>query len=342
MKKIKVYLVDYNGILAGLKKREEFEYVRDPRDADVLLLWQDIRGEMLELCRINREYMHKPLVVVQHGVGASRDYQPPESFELMADKFCCWGDHDWERLVKGGMSGKCVITSSPLLKRLKPKEPHTDRNIVFAPIIAMHEEPANLMTFYELKKIELDFSQQMIRKYKEQLRDCWDARIINPECKEEGTIPYFEINKTWRLISKLTNIHDRNLYLGAVTETTQMGTTHIEDCVRLLSQTDILVGMVEGTIQLLAMAMDIPVVICNEWDFKTYGGLDYSKSELIVTGASAYTDIKGLRETIERELANPGRLSKEREKVVKRELGDVTQDADDNIVKVVKELINGK
>jgi len=341
MKKIKVYLVDYNGIMAGLKKREEFFYVTDPRDADVLLLWQDIRREMLELCRINREYMHKPLVVVQHGVGASRDYQPPESFELMADRFCCWGQHDWERLVKGGMSGKCVITGSPLLKHLKPTEPHTDKNIVFCPIVAMHEEPANLITFYELKKIELDFSQQMLKRHKEQLRDDWDARIITPDCRGDGTIPYYEINKQWRLISKLTNLHDRNLYLGSVTESTQYGKTHIEDCVKLLTQTDIVVGMVEGTFQLLAMAMDIPVVICDEWDFKTYGGLDYSKSELITTGASAYTNIKGLRKTIEKELANPKRLAKERKKAVIRELGDVTQDADDNIVKVIKELING-
>jgi len=341
MKKIKVYLVDYNGIMEGLKKREEFEYVIDPRDADVLLLWQDIRADMLELCRINREYMHKPLVVVQHGVGASRDYQPPESFELMADRFCCWGTHDWERLVKGGMSDKCVVTGSPLLKRLKPKEQHTDRNIVFSPIIAMHEEPANLITFYELKKIELDFAQQMMKKHKEQLRDDWNPSIINPDFRGEGTIPYFEINKNWRLKSKLTNIHDRNLYWGSVTESYQSGTTHIEDCVKLLTQTDVVVGMVEGTLQLLAMAMDIPVVICDEWDFKTYGGLDYSKSELIVTGASAYTNIKGLRKAIEKELANPGRLSEERKKVVKRELGDVTQDADDNIVKVVKEILNG-
>jgi len=342
MSKHKVYLRDFNGVLKGVRESNEFEWVLDPRDSDCLVLWQDVRGEMLELCKINEQHMKKPVVVVQHGAAATRDYQAPENFKMYATKFCCWGEHDKERLEKAGLGDRAVVTGSPLLNHLKPTELHTDKNIVFCPIVSMHEEPANLITFYELKKIELDFSQRMMKQHKEKLRDTWNAQILNPDSPVNSTIPYYDINKNWRLISKLTPIHDKSLYLGSVTMTSQDNATHIEDCVKLLTQTDVVVGMVEGTFQLLAMAMDIPSVICDEWEFKTYGeGIDYSKSELVQTDASVYSNLRHLRKTIERELANPHRLASERTKVVNRELGDIIQDPVKNIIKTVKELING-
>ena len=339
--KIKAYIRDFNNIMRGILKSDEIERVIDPRDADAIVLWQDVRGEYPELCRLNKEYLHKPLIVVQHGTGGTRDYEYPENFPLLADKFCCWGQADYDRLVRQGNGDRGVITGSPLINQLKPREKHEDINIVFCPIVAEHEEPANLITFYELKKMELDYSQKNIVKHKEELITEWNSKIFNPVATEEGSISYSYINQNLRVISKLTTLHDKNLYLGSICLTSVTSSTHIEDCVKLLVNTDLVVGMVESTFQMLAMAMDIPVVICKEWEFKLYAGKDYTKCDHIKTDAVVYADIKDLRSVIEKELSNPDRLKEERKKIVLRELGDVTSDPDKNIIKVIRSLING-
>ena len=343
MNKPKIFCKNFNGVMDGILKSEEFEFILDPREADALVLWQDTRGEFAELCRMNNEYLHKPAIIVQHGAGATRDYEHPMKCDLLGTKFCCWGEHDYERLVRQGNGAKGIITGSPLINQLKPKEKHEDKNIVFIPIITTHEEPANIITFYELKKMELDFSQKNIIKHKDELITQWKPSILDPENFDEGFIPYHDINKNFRLISKLTTMHDKNLYLGSVSLSNVLGATHIEDCVRLLQQTDLVVGMVESTFQMLAMAMDIPVVICNEWEFKIYGHdqKDYSKCDHIKTDGAVYADLKDLRTTIEQELSNPERLKEERKKTVLRELGDITSDPVKNIIKVIKESING-
>jgi hypothetical protein len=341
MSKIKAYIRNFNGIMDGILKSDELERVTDPRDCQVIVVWQDVRGEYAELARINKEYLHKPLIVVQHGAGATRDYEHPENFPLIADKFCCWGSHDYDRLIKQGRASQAVLTGCPLMNQIKPKEKHDDKNIVFVPIITTHEEPANLATFYELKKTELDYSQKNILKHKEELIKAWRPSVFIPSEKlDETNIPYSHINNDFRLISKLTPIHDKNLYLGSVCETTVGSPTHIEDCVKLLTNTDVVVGMVESTFQLLAMAMDIPVVICKEWEFKLYAGKDYTKCDHLITDGATYADLGDLRRVVEQELSNPERLKEERKNTVLRELGDFA-DPDKNIINVIKELANG-
>lgn len=337
--KPKIYLRDWNGILQEVRKTEEFEFVNDARDADCLVLWQDVRGELLELCRINREFMHKKVVVVQHGRGAERDYDPNlNNFEMIADKFCCWGKSAYDRLTKYGHKDKAVITGCPLINRLKPHEKHPEKNIVYLPVITMHEEPDNLITFYELKKIELEHSQAKLKQHRDILRKDWNVKYLNPESTGDK-IPYSDISSDWRLISKLTGMHDKNLYLGSVTLSQQNGLTHIDDCVRLLTQTDVVVGMEEGTFQLLAMAMGIPCVMVDGFIYDSYGGASYENLDIIKTDGVVYTTNEGLRSTIEQELSNPERLQEERKRVVAEELGDLTSNPDDNIIKVIKGVL---
>ena len=79
---MKAFVQDFNNVLSDVKSRVNL--VRDPREADVLILWQDVRGSMRTLCDINQEYMKKPVVVVQHGRGATRDYLEPNNFKLLS------------------------------------------------------------------------------------------------------------------------------------------------------------------------------------------------------------------------------------------------------------------
>jgi len=341
--KPKIYVRNFNGILDGIIDSDELERVDDPRNADCIVLWQDVRGEFAELAKINKKYLHKPLVVVQHGAGGTRDYGHPENFPLLADKFCCWGPADYERLVKFGYGDRAVITGSTLINQIRPLNKHPEKNIVFCPVVTHHEEPSNLIVFYELKKIELDYSQKNIIKHKSELEETWKPSIFNPENElGENTIPYIDINRTFRLIAKLTTLHDKSLYLGSVCETDVNSSAHIEGCIRLLTYTDVVVGMVESTFQMLAMAMGIPVIICKEWEFKNYAGKDYTGCDHIKTSGVTYCDLKNLREVVEGELENPKKLEKERKETVLREFGDIYSDPDTEVVKVIKELVNSK
>jgi len=332
----KVYAIDFNNVLLDVKK--EVELVEDARDADVLLLWQDVRGDTLDLLKINEDFMNKPVVVVQHGRGATRDYLPPNKFPMKATKFCCWGQKEYDNLKKAGYGDRAVITGSPLIKKLKKKEKHDGKNITFVPIITQHEEPINIRTFFKLKQLELKNAEKVVEKHEENLRHQWHSYIVDPSCVTEKVIPYHVLNKDWRLISKIVGSHDKKLYIGDVVATLPKNLTHIDDSIKLLKMVDCVVGIEEGTFQLLAMAMDVPVVMVDGFKYREYGGVDYSSIEMIRTDGVTYTDLSNIEETINNELANPERLREKRRQVVEDELGDLESDPIQNIVKVIQEV----
>jgi len=333
---MKVYLRDRNNVL--LKLRDSLDLVENPRDADCFVLWQDIRNEMYELCRINEEYLHKPVVVVQHGRAATNDYLPPNKFPMQATKFCCWGIKDYERLKRAGWADRAVITGSPLVSFLQPKAEHDGKNIIFAPVITMHEEPDNIIAYWTLKRIELKRSIKKLQQFKEPLRKEWNAWVIEPTSATENSIPYHNINKDWRLIAKITDAHDKKLYMGDVVSTTTVNKTHVIDSIKVLQMMDCVVGIEEGTFQLLAMAMDIPVVMISGFKYREYGGIDYSSVEQVHTKASRWTDLAHLEKVIDYEMKYPERLRKQREQVVKEELWDGETNPTENIIKVIKEV----
>lgn len=336
---MKVYIRDFNNVLAPLKER--FEQVEDPRDADVFVLWQDVRGDMSELCRINSEYLHKPVVVVQHGRGATNDYLPPNKFPMLCDKFCCWGIKEYERLERAGYADKAVITGSPLVHYITKKEEHNGNNIVFCPIVTNHEEPDNINIYWELKRLEIKKAQEKLMRNYDKLRDNWNAWEVEENSATEGSIPYYNFNKEFRIVAKLTGAHDKRLYMGDVIQTQQINKNHIQDCVRVLAMTDLVVGIEEGTFQLLAMAMGIPCISVNGFKYRWYGGIDYSSVEMIKTKSTRQVELSNIEQAIEEELKNPNALKEEREKVLKEEFWDGDCDPIANIEKVVKEVSNG-
>lgn len=339
--KPRVYLRDYNGVLQGVRKSDELDFVNDPRDCDCILLWQDVRGEMLEIVKINQTHFHKPLVIVQHGRQATRDYGAPENFKLSADKICVWGQDDYDRMCELGYKDKTVITGCPYLNRLKPKEIHTDRNIIFVPVRTMHEEPMNLITHWELKKIELTHMQDTLRRNYDKLVNEWSPNVFNPDAYGD-TIGYHDINKNFRLIAKLTPLHDKALYSGAINLSEPLHATHIDNCVLLLQNTDVVVSLEEGTFQTLVMAMDIPLIIVKGWKLTQFAGKDYSKDRVeLQTPGATHVEMSELTTAIERELAQPCRLSTERKQVVEREFGKLDSDPDKNIINVIKEITHG-
>jgi len=123
-------------------------------------------------------------------------------------------------------------------------------------------------------------------------------------------------------------------------QTIPVNKSHLSDTMKLLSVTDCVVGIEEGTLQVLAMAMGIPCVMVDGFKYKEYGGVDYSSVEMIKTKGVRRVNLSELEKTIDEELANPNTLQNERSQIVKDELWDGQTNPIDNIVNVIKEVCN--
>lgn len=339
---MKAYISDFNNVLMGL--RDKVETTNDIHDADVIIAWQDVRGSLKTLAELNRDYLHKPFIVVQHGRGATRDYLPPNNFPLIADKICVWGPAEAERLYKANVErSRVVVTGSPLINMLKehPRKEQAEKIVVFCPVITTHEEPDNIQTFLELKKAEYEHAQEVLEQNKAVLKESWHAWNLDETVATENQVPYDLLRKNFFVVSKLTDIHDKNLYFGPYVKTSPINKMHLIDGLKLLSAASCVVGLEEGTYQLMASYYGIPTVIVDNFKYGTFGGVKDYTTEVIRTEATAFCDLKSLKQTVEDELNQPGLRAHARTKVVREELGDPDSDPIENIINVASELAQG-
>lgn len=342
---MKAYISDWNNILLELSRR--VDRVDDPRDADVIITWQDVRGAMLELSKMNSDYLKKPLVVVQHGRGATRDYLEPNKFPLVADKICVWGQVEAERMAQAGYADKTVITGSPLTFYTRNAEPmgadgKENRIILFMPVITSKEEPDNLIAFYKLKQIEYAYAQKRLQDHFGPLKAMWKAWQIDERCATESNVPYDLFRRDFFLMAKITDLHDRELYHGPQVRGSVCHENHLENLMKLLANTSCLVGMEEGTAQLMASALGVPTVIVDGFEYGSYGGVQNYSTEKIRTDATAFCSLETLESTIMNEITNKNERQQSREVVVRNEF-DPYPDKDpiELIIDVASELAGG-
>jgi hypothetical protein len=160
----------------------------------------------------------------------------------------------------------------------------------------------------------------------------WDREV------EENTRVRNELRKLKgvNVVTKLIEAHDKTLYDNPIVSHRD-SPLHLDTCVDVLTTADIVVGVSESTFELLAQAMNIPVVIMEEWEPKTFGGDErYYTYRRVISPGSKRTTVKNLRETIKHQLANPDELKQERLDVAIDE-GGIHLDA----LKLIKEEIYG-
>jgi hypothetical protein len=343
---LKIFVVNYNGILDGvialLSSRGQL--TTNYHKADAFLVWQDVRGDLAQLSHIAKLQLKKPVFVMQHGRGATRDYCPPNNFPLKADKILVWGEAEKNRLLKAGVSeDRIIITGCPLFKRLKPKVKRDGINVVFAPVISSKEEPENLLVQAELKKWEAVNLQQNIRENFDRLKKGWatENTIIRGDkvWKKEilPTIPRGILYAKGLVNVKLSAVHDMHQYQSPLIVTQQNAPSHIDTVAELLSNTDALVCLEEGTMQLMAAALDIPVIVVDIFKYGEYGGVkNYDTVEKIKTKSSVWIkDLSLLGKALDSVLSEPGKLRKDRIKVCENEGGAHLPDPD---LAVIQEL----
>lgn len=114
------------------------------------------------------------------------------------------------------------------------------------------------------------------------------------------------------VITKLIEVHDPAEFDNPVVSNREHP-DHLDICAEVLATADVVVGISESTFELLAQALDIPVVIMEEWTPKSFGGdIRYTNYRRVISDGAKRTPLKDLNDTIMQQLAHPEELTKER------------------------------
>jgi len=157
----------------------------------------------------------------------------------------------------------------------------------------------------------------------------WDREV------EENRLTAKELRrlKGVKIITKVIEGHNLSFYDNPVFSYRD-DPRHLEIVADVLSQADIVVSIAEGTFELMAQYLDIPVVVMNEWKPKPFGGdKRYLNYRRLISPAAAQTSLKNLCRTVEEHLSHPEKLQEERKKIVIAEGGT-------DIANPLKELSN--
>lgn len=322
---------DYNGILTDLKAKVQ-NHLATPRDADVMVMWQDCAGSYRDLLEAFKQVgYNKPTYCVQHGRGSTLDYGAPNNWPLLVDKFLCWGVSDYNRLSSLGFQEKAHIVGCPLNSHIKPRVEHKEKIVLFVPVNTGKEEPENIAAYYELLKIRYDKAKMYVMDSSKMLKDKWGFNGKNK-------VNFNEISVGFDVAAKLLPWHERDLYHGNTVVGYQDSYKNNELLFNLLRNVDLVVGLDEGTTEIFAYAHDVPVIIVDGFQYRLWknDGKTYEPTDTYRTKAAVHTNLEGLKEAVEHALLHPEHLREERKEVAEQELGISYGDATSNIFKFIR------
>ena len=328
-------VADFNGILTDLKTKIGPQHLTTPRNADCLVVWQDVLGSFGDLIK-SMKYTgtSKPTFVVQHGRAATSDYDKPNSFPLSSDYFLCWGQNDKDRMDRLGYKDQTVITGCPLNAHIKPKVPHREKVILFVPVNTGKEEPENIAVYYELLKLRYAKAQVKVLDNKLALKDKWgfDGKL---------NLPFREISSDFDVVAKLLPWHDKNLYHGNTLTGTQYSPKNNELIFELLRNVDLVVGLDTGCTEIFAMAHDVPVIVVEGFKYRQYkeDGRAFVETDIYRSPGATYCSLDNLATTIDSYFEHPEIKRKERAAVAEAEMGISYGNATNNIYNFIRSKV---
>lgn len=328
---MKWYCADMNGVLSDLKIRLA-DKLSAPRDADVWCFWQDVLGSFKDLLKTCQDLgVAKPTYTVQHGRAATLDYDKPNSFPLISNRYLCWGTSDFERMSRLGYADRTTIVGCPLNSLIKPKVAHKEKVVLFVPVNTGKEEPENIAAYYELIKIKYHKAQLTVLNQKETLKDKWGL-------DKKVNVSFNKLVEGFDVVAKILPWHDKALYHGSTILGYQDLKKNNELIFELLRNVDVVVGIDEGCTEVYAYANDVPVIIVDGFQYRQHksDGRKYETMDIYRTNAAVHTDIAGLAKAVEYALQYPEHKRTERATVAEAELGLSYGDATANIIKVIR------
>lgn len=329
---MKWYVSDMNGVLSDLKARLA-DKLATPRDADVWVYWQDVLGSFKDiLATCQKLGISKPTYTVQHGRAATLDYDKPNSFPLISDRYLCWGTSDFERMSRLGYADRTTIVGCPLNSLIKPKVAHKEKIVLFVPVNTGKEEPENIATYYELLKLRYHKAQQKVLLNSATLKDKWGF-------DKQVKVSFNQLVEGFDVIAKLLPWHDKSLYHGSTLLGYQDLKKNNELVFNLLRNVDLVVGIDEGCTEIYAYANDVPVIIVDGFKYRQHksDGRAFELSDIYRTDAATHVTLDQLGAAVEFALQYPEHKREERKRVAEAELGLSYGDATANVLKVIKQ-----
>jgi hypothetical protein len=279
--------------------------------ARMAVLFQDVIGKGLEYAR-EAKRSNKKVLVIQHGRGAVDDYIPPQNKTLLADAICVWGTRDQKLMLRNGFSSdRVILTGCPIFDGLSAeKKKHKGINVLFAPGHTTEDGEEFLSSLHIVQQLK----------------------------KMDG------IN----VFVKLLSTHDTKPFGKNTIVSRSFDADHIYKCIEAVKRSDILISNQPGTIDLIAMYFDIPVIsiIDEKLSADIYGRyarrFDTSEKSFYdqyAFGAEIIRDINILPEAIKKNLSDPGKLKNDRRKELLESAGvGLPGSPVEKIVKIIKEM----
>jgi len=295
---MKILAHNFNQVLTDILPY--FELTDDIDEAEKVVLWQDevLIGRSVAKLAISKR---KPVIVVQHGAGACGErskYYPPFNIELLANKICVWGEDAKNGLLGLGISPKRIEVTGTTV--LKHLKPRVKHKGVNIVFCPAHWCAG-----------EIDENKQV-------------AKILR---KIKG------VNITTKIIEG----HNPSYYDNPVFSY-RSSPDHLEICADVLSKADLVVGLTEGTFELMAMVLDIPIVMADIWKPKIcMGDMRYLNIKQTYTiGSKKVQDLSKLEQVIRQQLKNPDEFKEKRKQVTIIEGGVNIENPLERIVDVIK------
>jgi hypothetical protein len=160
---MKIYIANFNGVLDGLVKHFEKDLTRDWHEADVLVLWQDVIGDLENLAS-QAKNAGKRVIVAEHGLLSINDYIPPLNRPLVADTFMAWGNWTKEWLVNKAHvdPDRIRVTGTLISDKMIPRRKNHGPRILFAPRHWDGELQENLDVAEKLKECKYDVFSKLL------------------------------------------------------------------------------------------------------------------------------------------------------------------------------------
>jgi len=220
----------------------------------------------------------KKVYVIQHGRKGSSRYYPPFNEPIVADKLLVWGQNDKDLLVKHGHPAKKIEVVG---------------TTIFDHLIPRQKhEGYNILFSPEHWGVEVEENRVVAG---------WLKRVSH------------HLNVT----SKILPEHDGKLYPNPI-YSDRNDEKHFEVLSKLLSTTDLVVGISESTLELLAQSLDIPVIIADIWEPKAGANGDKRYKDYLRTYSNACTKVKNeneFQEAIKAYVEHPELLREERKQI---------------------------
>ena len=303
---MKISFFNYNNVLTdiiehvGYGKVPNMEIAKDITQAQRFVIWNCVIPNTIEFIDVAKR-LRVPTITIQHGRHGTARFYPPFNYRIITDKYCAWGERDKKQLIEAGNDPKkIVVTGTTIFNHLEPRVKHEGINIVFSPEHWGIEIPENKEVADELKRLS--------KKHK------------------------------WNIITKIISCHNSDWYQNPIYSNRQ-SREHWPIVAGVLSKADLVVGLLEGTFELLAQSLDIPVITYAKWNPKPCGGderyMQYRREKS--SGSLPIYDIKDLEGAIINQLEHPELLREKRKAVCIDEGGINIKNPLEEIIKVIKQ-----